>query len=192
MQTAREYEVDLIILGSESQSGLKGILVGKTCEDVVRHADISVWIEREGEIREIRNILIPTDMSESSRDAVVTGLEWAKKMDAKATLLHVVDTPFTPSFSFVEPGDYNNSIMEVGRARFSDFCDALPGFESIFESVLSLGDPVVEIQRVSEENNIDCIILGSRGSSPFGEKVLGSVAWKVLRHAKVPIMVHRK
>jgi nucleotide-binding universal stress UspA family protein len=51
------------------------------------------------------------------------------------------------------------------------------------------GDPSEEILRVADKNTVDLIVMGKSTGSVFGSTVMGSVARRVTRHAKVPVLV---
>jgi nucleotide-binding universal stress UspA family protein len=54
------------------------------------------------------------------------------------------------------------------------------------------GDPAEKIVNFAEEHNVDMIIVGSLGKGGFERLVIGSVSEKVVRHAKVPVLVYRQ
>ncbi|HVX02755.1 MAG TPA: universal stress protein [Nitrososphaera sp.] len=47
------------------------------------------------------------------------------------------------------------------------------------------------ITRYAEKNNVDLIVMGSRGLSKFKRMLLGSVANAVVNHSKCPVLVVR-
>ncbi len=51
------------------------------------------------------------------------------------------------------------------------------------------GDPFKEIIRVAEEEDVSVIVIGSHGRTDIVEMLLGSVAEKVVRKAKRPVLV---
>lgn len=59
------------------------------------------------------------------------------------------------------------------------------------ESVLLEGHPAEEIINFSEKNGIDLIIVGSLGKSGVERFLMGSVSEKVVKNAKVPVLVVR-
>ena len=59
------------------------------------------------------------------------------------------------------------------------------------ESIVLKGDPAEKIVNFAEEHNVDMIIVGSLGKGGFERLVIGSVSEKVVRHAKVPVLVVR-
>jgi len=60
------------------------------------------------------------------------------------------------------------------------------------ESIVLKGDPAEKIVNFAEEQNVDMIIVGSLGKGKFERLVIGSVSEKVVRHAKVPVLVVRE
>jgi len=54
------------------------------------------------------------------------------------------------------------------------------------------GYPSDEIVNFSKNNNIDLIVMGTLGKTGFDKLLIGSVAEKVVRGSKVPVMVVRE
>jgi nucleotide-binding universal stress UspA family protein len=60
------------------------------------------------------------------------------------------------------------------------------------ESRVLKGHPAEKILNFAEDNNIDMIIVGSLGKSGYERVLVGSVSEKIIRHAKVPVLVVRE
>jgi nucleotide-binding universal stress UspA family protein len=60
------------------------------------------------------------------------------------------------------------------------------------ESRVLKGHPAEKILSFAEDNNIDMIIVGSLGKSGYERVLVGSVSEKIMRHAKVPVLVVRE
>jgi nucleotide-binding universal stress UspA family protein len=54
------------------------------------------------------------------------------------------------------------------------------------------GDPAARIVNFAEEQNVDMIVVGFHGIGGFERLVIGSVSEKVVRHAKIPVLVFRE
>ncbi len=54
------------------------------------------------------------------------------------------------------------------------------------------GHPAEEILRLAEEQSVDLIIMGTLGSSGIPRFLLGSVADKVIRSSRIPVLTVRK
>ena len=60
------------------------------------------------------------------------------------------------------------------------------------ESIVLKGDPAEKIVNFPEEHNVDMIIVRLVGKGEFERLVIGSVSEKVVRHAKVRVLVIRE
>lgn len=139
-----------------------------------------------------RNIVIATDGSENSQRAVSYGIEIAKLSGATVHALYVVDTT---SFSSIPMDAGWEAMYETLRRE---------GEKAIFEvkkrgevsgvevrEVLLEGHPSNEITDFAENNNADLIVVGTLGKTGLDRFLMGSVAEKVVRGSKVPVLVVR-
>jgi nucleotide-binding universal stress UspA family protein len=58
-----------------------------------------------------------------------------------------------------------------------------------FEKIIAEGNPSEEILRQSRESGMDLLVMGSIGRTGLEKIMLGSVAEKVVRHSKVPVLI---
>jgi nucleotide-binding universal stress UspA family protein len=56
---------------------------------------------------------------------------------------------------------------------------------------LEEGHPADEIVRIAREESVQLVVMGAQGKSLVQELLLGSVAWDVVRHAPVPVLVEK-
>jgi nucleotide-binding universal stress UspA family protein len=139
-----------------------------------------------------RNIAIATDGSENTTKAISYGIEIAKLSGATVHALYVVDTS---SFSTI-PMDagweemYEILRKEGGRAIYEvKERGEAAGVE--VREVLWEGHPSTEIINFAENNDIDLIVMGTLGKTGLDRFLMGSVAEKVVRNSKVPVLVVR-
>jgi nucleotide-binding universal stress UspA family protein len=141
-----------------------------------------------------RQILIATDGSETANEAADFGIEMVGCSGAKVYAIYVIDTTPYRSVSldkiwsketleeFERAGHEATSYIEkIGKAA---------GIE--VESRVLRGNPAEKIISFAEDNNIDMIIVGSLGKGGYERLVLGSVSEKIVRHAKIPVLVVRE
>jgi nucleotide-binding universal stress UspA family protein len=139
-----------------------------------------------------RNIVIATDGSENTQKAISYGIEIAKLSGATIHALYVVDTS---SFSSIPMDAGWEEMYQILRAE---------GEKAVFEvkergeaagvevrEVLWEGHPSTEIINFAENNDIDLIVMGTLGKTGLDRFLLGSVAEKVVRNSKVPVLVVR-
>jgi nucleotide-binding universal stress UspA family protein len=140
----------------------------------------------------LQEVLIATDGSETAEKAADFGIKIAGLSGAKIYALYVIDT--TPYYSIpldeIWPKEVLEQFEKMGHeaASYIEKNANAAGLEA--ESVVLKGDPAEKI--VNFEHNVDMIIVGSLGKGGFERLVIGSVSEKVVRHAKVPVLVYRQ
>jgi len=142
----------------------------------------------------IKNILVPTDCSEVSNDAVKYAIKFAKQCDARLTLLLVtVSEPITilNDYGYFSPELHQKLITESDKRAKSDleeFWKNVADDKIKITLVNSKGDPFTEIVRYAAEADIDLIIMGTHGRTGLKHVFMGSVAEKVVRYSPQPVL----
>lgn len=144
------------------------------------------------------NILITTDGSKHSEKAAEKGLEMARLSKGKVTALYVADIG-----RYAVPGDmsYNiadevlrgmkSSVLAEGESAIKRIEDKAKEAGVSFEGKVIEGHPADDILKFAKKAKIDLIVIGSIGKTGLEKFLLGSVAEKVVRSSKVPVMVVR-
>jgi nucleotide-binding universal stress UspA family protein len=141
----------------------------------------------------IRQILVPTDFSETAANAFQYAQQLARQLGASLTLMHV----YHPSF------DLNNPYLDVPVSDFGDFKQkALDRFmrdysvtfseeggqeEVVVNPLLAVGFAGEEIVRHAPD--ADMIVMGTTGAGQLLERWFGSVSSYVARHAHRPVLL---
>jgi nucleotide-binding universal stress UspA family protein len=140
----------------------------------------------------MNKILIATDGSPASKEAVEFGVELAEEHDAAVVFVHVVPTlDLVPmnGFGMVgarphEVSGHDREALEAAQAVAEDH-----GVRSTTK--LLSGDTVDEIVAYADNLDVDLIVVGSRGHGTLASALLGSVSRGVLSESKRPIAVIR-
>ena len=124
-------------------------------------------------------ILIGYDGSEDSEKAAELAVALAQKFESTVIVCHAFGhMPLTSKPSEVR--HLVNPLVErlnkLGVTTQVAIPDAIPA-QGILEA--------------AEQNHADLIVLGSRGRGTFANLLLGSTAERVLRYAKVPVLIAR-
>ena len=136
-------------------------------------------------------ILVAIDGSEHSLRAARYAARRAKDVSCKIDLLHVEK----PVMSW-EIGPVS-SVEDVSDVRVAGSQQVLDAGARQFEQAAEIekhavtGEPAEAILYEASKLGVDEIIIGSRGLRPIGAALLGSVAYKVLHEAMVPVVVVR-
>jgi nucleotide-binding universal stress UspA family protein len=152
-------------------------------------------MEESGELefKPQRKILIATDGSETAKEAADFGIEALKFSGAKVYAVYVIGT--TSHGSVPEDEKRSKKIAqyeEVGHEATSYVEEKAKAAGLEAESILLKGNPAEEILDFAEGQDVDIIVVGSLGKSGIKRFVLGSVSEKVVRHAKVPVLIVRE
>jgi nucleotide-binding universal stress UspA family protein len=136
-----------------------------------------------------KKILIATDGSKRTQNAVQTGLEVAAAHKSRVYAVYVVDTvTFTSVPMDVTWENMYQLLKEEGEVAVGRVKEAAaPGVE--VETHVLEGNPALEITKFAKDHGIDLIVVGTLGKSGIDRILLGSVAEKVVRIAPCPVLV---
>lgn len=137
-------------------------------------------------------ILIATDGSEYTKNAVDYGIDIAKNTGAKLFAIYVVDTAAFASIPMDAAWESMYELLKQEGDLAIKFVAERAEAEGLeVEGNLIEGHPADEIIRYSEKNSISVIVMGTLGKSGLDRFLLGSVAEKVVRNSKIPVLVVR-
>ena len=142
-----------------------------------------------------RHILVATDLTRVSRAALDRADTLARGERAHLHILHVVPDPASEPWVVKTYGiDWERLRAEAsGRARRALVAATrhLERDPHLTTLVTSAGQPADEILSYARRHAVDLIVLGTRGRGRLAATLLGSVADKVVRGARCPVMVVR-
>jgi nucleotide-binding universal stress UspA family protein len=132
-------------------------------------------------------LLLAVDGSDHSYEAV-RSLKYLGRADA-LHILHVLDVP-TPAYPAMMPEvarelyeTVERNMREDGTRLLERIMSLLPMGIGPVTKHLVVGSPADQIVMLAEEQKVDLILLGTRGLGPIKERLLGSVAHRVLTFA---------
>lgn len=138
----------------------------------------------------LKEILLPTDLSEYSGHALAYAHELASTYKSRLHLVHVVDTHWVGPANAAEfPGQVSNYMQEFRRSgaeALERMADSLK--DVAVERSIIVGAPHVEIVRYARDNEIDVIVLATHGRRGLAHALIGSVAEKVVQMAPCPVL----
>jgi len=139
-----------------------------------------------------RNILVPTDFSEPAGAALEYARELARKFGGRLHLLHVVPAPYLypwGSETVTMPLEQILAESEDAARQQLDRLAKEVGAESLSVTTgTSVGSPADAILEYADSGDIDLIVMGTQGRGVVGHLLIGSVAERVVRRSKVPVL----
>ncbi len=138
----------------------------------------------------MKNILVPTDFSKQASYALDFALELAKKTDAKITVLNVVEMPISAAADPMGApvvhdwgADFIKSITEVNRNKMKELSQ-----KGDFDTQVEAGIMLDTALSFISNNNIDLVIMGTKGATGLKEIFIGSNAEKIVRYSPCPVV----
>lgn len=139
-----------------------------------------------------KKILIATDGSEYTKNAIDYGIDLAKSTGAKLFVIYVVDTAAFASIPMDAAWESMYELLnQEGNQAIKYVVEKAEAEGLEIEGKLIEGHPADEIIKSSESNSVSLIVMGTLGKSGLDRFLLGSVAEKVVRNSKIPVLVVR-
>ncbi|HWQ48765.1 MAG TPA: universal stress protein [Methanosarcina sp.] len=141
----------------------------------------------EGKIYD--KIMIATDGSKQVEKAIEAAIELTKLTGARLYAIYVIaSTSYTPrSFGWEES---LREILEAEAKKAITFVEETGKASGVkVEPVILEGYPADRIMEFAEQEGMDLIVMGTLGRTGLDRFLLGSIAEKVVRHSKIPVMV---
>jgi len=141
-------------------------------------------------LENIKKILIATDGSEYTKEAVSQGLHLAKILGAEVTALYVIDQTSFVSFPIDSSIVSVYSLLEnEGKRAVEEVRKEGEQLGVKVTTVVAEGSPTRKIVEMAAD--MDLVVLGTLGRSALSKLFMGSVAERVTRYAPCPVLVVR-
>lgn len=140
----------------------------------------------------MKTILFPTDFSDNSIQAIKYGIELFGKIDeCKFILVHAYETPKAGATMLVSIDSlYKEEVVSRLKKLKEDLCNQ---FYTACDLRISLsafkGTLTSTIKKLSKQEQIDYVVMGTKGSSGIREVMIGSTTFDVIKNTKLPVIV---
>jgi nucleotide-binding universal stress UspA family protein len=141
-----------------------------------------------------KTILVPHDFSSAANHAAAVARDEAKTHGAKVVLVHVIDLPYQiAADQAIVPGETETlsvkDYAQRGAEKHLDDIAARLAKDGITPTkVIRFGRPHEEIVLCAEDQRADLIVMGTHGRTGLAHLLVGSVAERVVRTSKVPVL----
>jgi nucleotide-binding universal stress UspA family protein len=188
--------IDLIVIATRGNTGLKHLALGSTAERVVRYSSCPVLVTHgrklSGAMTSFRTILVPTDFSECSMKGLVYAKAFAKQFKSTLVLLNSVHFQYYVASDECARYDLPRLMQHadvVARDQMRELFEKTDWDGLEVETSLQTGHPGQQICEHARDSDVDLIVISTHGSTGLTHLFLGSVAEYVVRHAHCPVLV---
>ncbi len=199
---ARTHNINLIVMGTHSRSGLSHAVIGSVAEQVVRLAPCPVLTIREVPTASgpasagIVRVLVPTDFTAASDAALTCGRRLAAGFGASLHLLHILDdfsgaAALGAEFHVMDPPEARTARVTDAQERLAHRMGAHDTEAASATTEVIVGRSAETIVKYAAEGGFDLIVMGTHGRRGIAHLLMGSVAEHVIRHASCPVMTVR-
>jgi nucleotide-binding universal stress UspA family protein len=191
---AHAADVRLVVMGMHGFRGFDRVFLGSVADRVLHSAQIPLMLVKESEHAaslRIHRILLATDFSPASEQALRLAIHWARRLQADVEVLHAIheseaerDYP-RPRDCASRSSRQRANALESLRSILSR--TAAAGVRAVAD--LTYGAPSIEIVKHAARSRADLVVLGLRGETDERSDRWGSVTERVLRHVKCSVLV---
>ncbi|MFC7319205.1 universal stress protein [Halomarina halobia] len=132
------------------------------------------------------NILVPTDGSDTAEAALEHAIDLASRADAVIHVVYVADV------TVARGGPMLDLLTEEGQRATKEAASRVSGAGLSVTRAVVEGKPSRAILEYADEARIDLIVMGTHGRTGLDRLFMGSVAGRVVRLAKVPVLTIRR
>jgi nucleotide-binding universal stress UspA family protein len=145
-----------------------------------------------------KTILVPHDFSASANHATAIARDEAKLHGSALVLLHVIELPYQLSPDAVivpestgAPISVKEYAIQSAENHLQDIAARLAKDGVTASGLVEVGNTIDEILRVIEERGVDLVVMGTHGRTGIRHLMAGSVAERVVRSSKAPVLTIR-
>lgn len=139
----------------------------------------------------MKSILVPTDFSENANVAIEYACELGKQLGAEVLIINTY-TPAVTQYHVVSPliKEEIQSARNQAESKLATICEvAKSQYKSmVCNSKFIVGGIVESIDQQIEENNIDLVVMGTKGASGLDKIIFGSNTTRVIEKANCPVL----
>jgi nucleotide-binding universal stress UspA family protein len=205
-QHCAAHHVDLIVLATHARGPLSRLLTRSVADDLLRHAPRPLFLVRTGEEAVNLNqefvfpqMVIPLDGSDLGEQVLKTASALARLMVADVTLLQAIPPVFAGGYDagiLMAPppnvAEVTDCMKEAAEKYLGDVATRLRAEGLKVTTHVAVEEhPLEAILEAVEGKPNSLIALATHGRGGISRMLLGSVADKIVRSAKAPVLVVR-
>ncbi len=206
VRLAKEAGDPMIVMSTHGRGGFRRWMTGSVADEVVRGAGEPVLLVRgDQELPsvdqfEIQNILLPVDGSPYSESAIDYAVSIARVFNSTIHLLRVVDTPsayamLSRHMEAAATGDILDEIIDSMRKEATEYlqktAEKVSSYGIEVKTATPEGYPGEQLIEYERRGFFQLVVMATAGRSGVSRVVFGSVAERVLKLGRSPVMMIR-
>ncbi|MCK4975069.1 MAG: universal stress protein [Sulfurimonas sp.] len=187
MHIAEKFQADLIIIGSHSKAKIEEYYLGSTAQKIAQKSGLPILVIKNSVQGAYKNILAPTDFSNSSKKSVLFAKIAFKSSPITLVFAYKDLDDLTIEYYKLDSDENEKKPEFLGRPHADIFKQEV-GIKKLdmIKSSSSIDKSLLEYNKTKKN---DLIVLGSAGSDVAGS-FLGSTAAYLLRNTHSDILIY--
>jgi nucleotide-binding universal stress UspA family protein len=179
---------DLVVVGTHGSRAFERWLMGSVTEKLMRHCPVPLLViggrRKAGTPPpEIHSILVTTDFSDGTADALKHAFSIAQESQAEIELLHVVN-----ELALVDAEIREKAIDSV-RKNLELLVPETAKPWCVTKTTVATGSPYQEILKAARKKKLGLIVMNIHGKGMLERVLIGSTAERVVRGAACPVLL---
>ncbi|GJM22103.1 MAG: universal stress protein [Planctomycetota bacterium] len=196
---AKQHEAALLVVGTHGRTGLRHALVGSNAERLVQLAQRPVLCVRPPDDPEAplhlsapKRVLCPVDFSDAARRACDDALALALHWDAELLLVHVVEPVLVPEAYGLPASQVavslEQEVREAAESQLRALTAELSESGAKVRALIDEGNASHRLTELVSEEDVDLVVMATRGLTGLEHMLLGSTAERVVRRCACPVL----
>ena len=141
-------------------------------------------------MKKFSSIIVPTDFSECSQNAVRYAVQIARKFDAPLTLFHAFHVPVAYSdVGFALPAGVAEEYADEWEKKLETWASEFEELKLVeYHLAVECGLFRDVVHEFVEDKEIDLMVMGTHGTSTMGNKILGSHSAALIDSTGCPVL----
>jgi nucleotide-binding universal stress UspA family protein len=185
---------DLVVVGTRDLGHVTRVLFGSTAMKLLRHCPCPVWVARPDAYWEHQEILVPSDFSDVSLEALRIAVEGRQLVDSRVHVLHVLQGLVGPpawygrvAGQMVE--DYvAEQRAQVKKRLHEQLAQAGEHARQHVQVHVVEGSPDEAILKAIDDLKIDLVIMGTAARSGLASMMLGNTTERLISHIRCSLI----
>jgi len=202
---AAESQVDLIALTSHGRGTWQRAWLGSVADEIIRKAHRPVLLLRKDDASRTlfeaadspRRVLIPLDGSSAAEQVLDPLTPVLSGSGGRVTLVSVLLRPFPLASTYLPHAVEEGTLLEEREKRTRAYLEEVakrwdPPGVTVDTAVIASDDVASALLTHAETHDVDLLALSTRGRGGVSRLLMGSVADKLVRGARLPVFAVRR
>jgi len=178
LHSIKGRNADLLVMGTHGRRGFERLVLGSVTERMLRHCPVPLLTigEAKKTAPKIRRILVTTDFSEGTAEAVAHALSIGERNRSRVTILHVLHDDAAQA-----AGKYRDQLIRGIEMQLQKFIPERAFDRCEIDTRIEDGSPSEVIPRVVKSGAYDLLVMNIHGKRLIDRAFVGSTAERTLR-----------